>query len=57
MTRCCCILMLFFKQLNAFDAVLHIQNIAEKENINVENMLPKTCQINVSSTFKKTCNY
>ncbi len=29
-------------QLNPFDAVLHIQNIAQKENINVEKMLFKT---------------
>ncbi len=39
MTSCHCILMLFIKkpvQLNPLDAVLHVQNIAEKENINVE---------------------
>ncbi len=41
MTRCHCILMFFFLAcpVEPTHAVLHIQNIAEKENINVEKML------------------
>ncbi len=43
MTMCRSILKLFFLpvQLNPLNAVLHIQNIAEKENINVRCCLPQ----------------